>query len=112
MSDNNKDYVGPIDSKCAEVKVCPLLETHVLLYVMLRKRTVRARDIAVADSENELPSHWEPMDESGDFSYVHLQTISEEFKNAEKKFNETMKGHTIITIERVQNADLWMEYIQ
>ena len=70
---------------------------------------------ATASAESEcLPKHWTPpIPEHGDYSCVVLQTISTEYKETEKKFQETMDGsHDIISIERVQNPDLWTQYTQ
>ena len=67
---------------------------------------------ASAESER-LPTHWTAIPEREDFSCVALQTISDEYKKTENKFQETMDGsHDIISIERVQNPDLWTQYTQ
>ena len=60
-----------------------------------------------------LPSHWRPLSDGEDFSCVKLETISDEYKGTEKKFQDTMEGrHMITKIERVQNPDLWTRYTQ
>ena len=59
------------------------------------------------------PTHWTPMPEGIDYKRVPLPSISEGYKKAEKKFLETMEGHpNIVSIEQVQNTDLWTLYTQ
>ena len=73
-----------------------------------------ARPASSASAEPDgLPSHWTPIPDDEEYSCVRLQTISDEYKRSEKKFQETMDGsHKIIAIERVQNPDLWTAYTQ
>lgn len=60
-----------------------------------------------------LPSHWDRIADGEDFQCVKLETISDEYKRTENKFQETMDvHHMIIKIERVQNPDLWIRYNQ
>ncbi|XP_015760439.1 PREDICTED: poly [ADP-ribose] polymerase 12-like [Acropora digitifera] len=59
------------------------------------------------------PTHWTPMPDGIDYKRVPLPSISEGYKKAEKKFLETMEGHpNIVSIEQVQNTDLWTLYTQ
>lgn len=73
-----------------------------------------AHPTSSASTESDgLPTHWMPIPEGEDYCCVVLQTISNEYKKTEKKFQETMDGsHKIISIERVQNPDLWIPYAQ
>ena len=73
-----------------------------------------ASSTSSASTESEsLPTHWTPIPEREEYSCVGLQTISDEYKKTERKFQETMDGsHDIISIERVQNPDLWTQYTQ
>ena len=53
------------------------------------------------------------MPDGTDYERVRLTSISEGYKKAEKKFLETMEGHhNIVSIEQVQNTDLWTLYTQ
>ena len=83
----------------------------------LIRRRVTALDSAKSSSASPeldgLPSHWRPLSDGEDFACVKLETISDEYKGTEKKFQDTMKRrHMIIKIERVQNPDLWTRYTQ
>ena len=83
----------------------------------LIRRRVTALDSAKSSSASPeldgLPSHWRPLSDGEDFSCVKLETISDEYKGTEKKFQDTMEGrHMITKIERVQNPDLWTRYTQ
>ena len=70
--------------------------------------------VASAGSGSDaLPSHWTPMPAGIDYKRVPLTSISKGYKEAEKKFLETMEGHhNIVSIEQVQNRDLWTLYTQ
>ena len=72
------------------------------------------RTSSASTSPDGLPSHWDrPIPDGKDYLCVKLQSISEEYKRTEKKFQETMDGsHEIVTIQRVQNPDLWTAYSQ
>ena len=68
----------------------------------------------------EKPANWEPMpsNSSGKEAHVHMVTLlltSEEYLEAEKKFNVTMaKGQhysKIHSIQRLQNPILYSQYI-
>ena len=48
-----------------------------------------------------------------DYLCERLSTITEEYKKTEKRFNDSMeKSHKIVSIERVQNLELWIQYAQ
>ena len=73
-----------------------------------------ARPTSSASTETDgLPSHWARIPDGEEYSCERLQTIFEEYKRTEGKFQESMDGsHKIVTIERVQNPDLWTAYTQ
>jgi len=89
--------------------------TPLVIYLIRRRATALAspKSSSAPSELDGLPSHWRPLSDGEDFSCVKLETISDEYKRTEKKFQDTIEGrHMIIKIERVQNPDLWMRYIQ
>ena len=73
---------------------------------------VRPASSVSAESDG-LPFHWTSVPDDEEYSCVRLQTIADEYKRTEKKFQETMDGsRKVISIERVQNPDLWTVYMQ
>ena len=89
--------------------------TPLVIYLIRRRATALAspKSSSASAELDCLPSHWRPISDGEDFSCVKLETISDEYKRTEKKFQDTMEGrHMIIKIERVQNPDLWIRYNQ
>ena len=88
----------------------------VINYCYIRRRATTLAHPKTSSSSSELdglPSHWSPISDGEDFQCVKLETISDEYKRTEKKFQDTMDvHHMIIKIERVQNPDLWIRYNQ
>ena len=85
----------------------------VFVFLFFRKRAFHTQAAASSDSEPSLPAHWDPMDSSDqEFQRVTLQTISDEYKRALKLFGETIPSDRITKVERVQNPDTWMEFVQ
>ena len=88
----------------------------VINYCYIRRRATALAHPKTSSSSSEpdgLPSHWSPISHGEDFQCVRLETISDEYKRTEKKFQDTMDvHHMIIKIERVQNPDLWIRYNQ
>lgn len=84
------------------------------MFLISRRAAAIARPASSVSAESDgLPPHWTPIPDDEEYSRVRLQTISDEYKRTEKKFQETMDGsHKIISIERVQNHDLWTAYTQ
>ena len=57
------------------------------------------------------PSHWDPMPSTMQFKRVPLSGPSNEFKQVEKLFKESIKRRVVIIgIERVQNPFMWEKY--
>ena len=89
--------------------------TSLVIYLIRRRASALAspKSSSAPSERDGLPSHWRPLSDGEDFSYVKLETISDEYKRTEKKFQDTMEGrHMITKIERVQNPDLWTRYTQ
>ena len=89
--------------------------TSLVIYLIRRRASALAspKSSSAPSERDGLPSHWRPLSDGEDFSYVKLETISDEYKRTEKKFQDTMEGHHMIfKIERVQNPDLWTRYTQ
>jgi len=88
----------------------------VINYCYIRRRATALAHPKTSSSSSEpddLPSHWSPILDGEYFQCVTLETISDEYKRTEKKFQDTMDvHHMIIKIERVQNPDLWIRYNQ
>ena len=63
---------------------------------------------------SDVPSHWDPVPPGIDYILVQLRKrTSNEYKKTEQKFYETMpRTHRVVKIERVQNTDLWMDFVQ
>jgi len=78
------------------------------------KKTMHRSSSASSLSTNDscLPSHWSTMDDR-DFCLEQLSVTSTEYKDAESKFHSTMVSQKrIVKIERIQNPDLWVGYVQ
>ena len=60
-----------------------------------------------------VPEHWDIYAESsnphGNFQRCPVSKGSDEYHRVERRFKETM-SHRIVSIERVQNMDLWEDY--
>ena len=57
------------------------------------------------------PSHWSPMPSTSQYQRVLLSAISDEFKEIEKLFKNSIKrSAVIVAIERVQNPYEWEKY--
>ena len=83
------------------------------LVIYLIRRRASPQSSSASSELDGLPSHWRPLSDGEDFSCVKLETISDEYKRTEKKFQDTMEGHHMIfKIERVQNPELWTKYTQ
>ena len=83
-------------------------------FLISRRAAAIARPASSVSAESDgLPFHWTSVPDDEEYSCVPLQTISDEYKRTEKKFQETMDGsRKVISIERVQNPDLWTVYMQ
>ena len=83
------------------------------MVIYLIRRRASPKSSSASSELDGLPSHWRPLSDGEDFSRVKLETISDEYKRTEKKFQDTMEGHHMIfKIERVQNPELWTKYTQ
>lgn len=79
-----------------------------------RKAAGMARPTGASSTEtNGVPSHWSSIPFGAEYSCESLSSISVEYKNTEKRFQDSMdKSHKIVSIQRVQNPDLWIQYKQ
>ncbi|KAL1266729.1 hypothetical protein QQF64_002404 [Cirrhinus molitorella] len=73
----------------------------------IRKIELNRVDLEAA-AQKSLPSHWEDM-KGHPVVLVKLTVGSNEYADVENQFKST--GHSIITIERVQNSALWRNYM-
>ncbi|PVD29541.1 hypothetical protein C0Q70_08792 [Pomacea canaliculata] len=65
-----------------------------------------------ASSASLLPDTWDFQEEEEAVKLVHLPSGGEEYKNVSDNFARTAKGKfTIISIERIQNPELYKQYL-
>ena len=71
---------------------------------MLSAQQMKAKD-------SHLPSNWSLMESETQYKRVLLSCLSQEFKDVEELFKESMKRSAkILKIERVQNPFMWGKY--
>ena len=84
----------------------------IFTFFIRRKAVSMARPSTSAEVDR-VPSHWSSIPDGKDYLCERLSTITEEYKKTEKRFNDSMeKSHKIVSIERVQNLELWIQYAQ
>ena len=98
--------------------VCPISlfqgKVGVFCFFIRRKAAGTARPSSSLSTEADgVPSHWSSVPVGEEYSCERLSTITEEYKKTEKRFKDSMdESHKIVSIERVQNPDLWILFKQ